>query len=88
MFKLNKGEILQRLESIVGKEYATNKPEDLYIYSQDPGASEPRPVDFVVMPKEVEEVQDGTKKIEDETVNELKAKLEEIARKVAGMAVL
>jgi len=36
----------------------------------------------------LEEVQDGTKKIEDETVNELKAKLEEIARKVGGMAVL
>ena len=54
---MNSNEILTNLEEIVGKEFASNKAEDLYIYSQDPGASEPRPVDFVVMPKTVKEVQ-------------------------------
>ncbi|MFX0106288.1 MAG: FAD-binding oxidoreductase, partial [Candidatus Hodarchaeota archaeon] len=54
---MNSNEILKNLEEIVGKDFASNKVEDLYIYSQDPGASEPRTVDFVVMPKIVEEVQ-------------------------------
>ncbi len=54
---MNRNEILKNLEEIVGKDFASNKSEELYIYSQDPGASEPRPVDFVVMPKSVEEVQ-------------------------------
>ncbi|MFX1387290.1 MAG: FAD-binding oxidoreductase [Promethearchaeota archaeon] len=54
---MNIDKIMTKLEEIVGKEFASNKPEDLYIYSQDPGASEPRPVNFVVMPKRVEEVQ-------------------------------
>lgn len=57
MFKMTKEEILSNLEVIVGKEFASNKAEDLYIYSQDPGASEPRPTDFVVMPSSVEEIQ-------------------------------
>ncbi len=54
---MNKEEILNSLEGIVGKDFASNKAEDLYIYSQDPGASEPRPVDFVVMPRSAEEIQ-------------------------------
>jgi len=54
---MNSNEILTNLEEIVGKDFASNKDEDLYIYSQDPGASEPRPVNFVVMPKTVQEVQ-------------------------------
>jgi len=54
---MNLDKILINLEEIVGKDFASNKSEELYIYSQDPGASEPRPVDFVVMPKTVEEVQ-------------------------------
>jgi len=45
------------LEEIVGKEFVSNRSEDLYIYSQDPGASLPRPVDFVVMPNTPKEVQ-------------------------------
>ena len=65
---MNKDDILQKLETIVGKEFATNNPEDLYIYSQDPGASEPRPVDFVVMPKEVEEIQEIIKLANDEKI--------------------
>ncbi len=50
--------ILKELEEIVGKEFASNRSEDLYIYSQDPGASLSRPVDFVVMPNTSKEVQD------------------------------
>jgi FAD/FMN-containing dehydrogenase len=54
-------EILQKLEKIVGKDYASNREEELFIYSQDPGASLPRPVDFVVMPSKAEEVQEIVK---------------------------
>ncbi|MBY9011673.1 MAG: FAD-binding oxidoreductase [Candidatus Lokiarchaeota archaeon] len=53
---MNKESILQELENIVGKDYATNSSENLYIYSQDPGASKPRSADFVVMPGTSEEV--------------------------------
>ncbi|MFX0072911.1 MAG: FAD-binding oxidoreductase [Candidatus Hermodarchaeota archaeon] len=49
--------VLNKLEDIVGKDFVSNKKEDLFIYSQDPGASIPRSVDFVVMPESVEEVQ-------------------------------
>ena len=55
MSKIN---ILKELEEIVGKDFASNRSEDLYIYSQDPGASLSRPVDFVVMPNTSKEVQD------------------------------
>ena len=34
----------------------------------------------------LEEVQEGTKKIEDKTVDELKVKLEELAKKISGMS--
>ncbi|MFX0021392.1 MAG: FAD-binding oxidoreductase [Candidatus Hermodarchaeota archaeon] len=54
---MDKNKILKNLEEIVGKDFVSNKSEELFIYSQDPGASEPRPVDFVVMPKSTEEVQ-------------------------------
>ena len=54
---MNKEVIIKDLEEIVGKDFASNTAEDLFIYSQDPGASEPRPVDFVVMPRSVEEIQ-------------------------------
>ena len=54
---LKKDVILKKLEKIVGQDYVSNKPEDLFIYSQDSGASIPRPVDYVVMPITVEEVQ-------------------------------
>jgi len=54
---LNEITILKDLEEIVGKEFVSNRSEDLYIYSQDPGASLPRPVDFVVMPNTPKEVQ-------------------------------
>ena len=54
---MNKDDVLFQLEKISGTDFVSNKTEDLYIYSQDPGASEPRPVDFVVLPKTVEEIQ-------------------------------
>ena len=65
---MNSNEILPNLEEIVGKDFASNKVEDLHIYSQDPGASEPRPVDFVVMPKTVEEVQKIVKLANEEKI--------------------
>jgi glycolate oxidase len=58
MVIMNKENILKQLENIVGKEFVSNKVEDLFIYSQDPGASEPRPVDFVVLPDSVEQIQE------------------------------
>lgn len=57
LFVLNKEDILRKLEDIVGNDFVSNNSEDLFIYSQDPGASLPRQLDFVVMPKTAEEVQ-------------------------------
>ena len=54
---MNKESILNELINIVGQDFVSDSAEDLYIYSQDPGASIPRPTDFVVMPKTVEEIQ-------------------------------
>lgn len=58
---MNKESILKQLEDIVGKDFVSNRSEELYIYSQDPGASLPRDVDFVVMPSTTEEVQEIVK---------------------------
>lgn len=52
-----KEEILSSLVDIVGEGCVSNRPEELYVYSRDPGAQKPRKVDYVVMPKTVEEVQ-------------------------------
>ena len=49
--------ILNALVDIVGKDYVSNRPEELYLYSRDSGAREPRRADYVVMPKTVEETQ-------------------------------
>ncbi|MFX1277102.1 MAG: FAD-binding oxidoreductase [Promethearchaeota archaeon] len=54
---MNDNEIFKKLNEIVGKEFVSNKEEDLHIYSMDPGASLPRPVDFVVIPETTSEVQ-------------------------------
>ena len=54
---MNKEEIIRELENIVSKDFASSNQEDLFIYSQDPGASLPRQVDYVVMPKTTLEVQ-------------------------------
>jgi glycolate oxidase len=50
-------DIYRELVSIVGEEYVSKNPEELYIYSCDPGTMEPHKPDYVVMPKSVEEVQ-------------------------------
>jgi glycolate oxidase len=49
--------VLGALVSIVGRDYVSNRPEELYLYSRDSGAREPRSADYVVMPKTVEEIQ-------------------------------
>ena len=49
--------IYNSLVDIVGKDSVSNRQEELYMYSRDPGAQPPRKVDYVVMPKTVEEVQ-------------------------------
>jgi FAD/FMN-containing dehydrogenase len=49
--------LLSRLAEIVGPDYASDRPEDLYLYSRDPGAQKPRKADYVVMPATVAEVQ-------------------------------
>jgi FAD/FMN-containing dehydrogenase len=52
-----KEELLSRLAEIVGQDYVSNRPEDLYLYARDPGAQKPRRADYVVMPRTVSEVQ-------------------------------
>jgi len=49
-------DISRQLIDIVGKDRMSNSHEELFIYSRDPGAQTPRQVDYVVMPKTVEEV--------------------------------
>jgi len=52
-----KEDVLSRLSEIIGQDYVSNRPEDLYLYSRDPGAQKPRQADYVVMPRTVDEVQ-------------------------------
>jgi len=52
-----KEELLSRLAEIVGQDYVSDRPEELYLYSRDPGAQKPRRADYVVMPGTVDEVQ-------------------------------
>jgi glycolate oxidase len=52
-----KDSIFSALVGIVGEDYASNRPEELYLYSRDSGVREPRKADYVVMPKTVDEVQ-------------------------------
>ncbi|MBN2283987.1 MAG: FAD-binding oxidoreductase [Deltaproteobacteria bacterium] len=49
--------IYDSLVAIVGEDFVSNEPEDLYMYTCDGGTTEPRKVDYVVVPKTVEEVQ-------------------------------
>jgi len=49
--------IYNSLVDIVGEDFASNRREELYIYSRDLGAQPPRKVDYVVMPKTVDQVQ-------------------------------
>lgn len=52
-----KAELLNQLAEIVGADYVSAHPEELYLYSRDPGAQPPRKVDTAIMPKTVDEVQ-------------------------------
>lgn len=47
----------EELKAIVGEEFVSKEPEELYIYSSDPGTMPPVRPDYVVMPKTTEEVQ-------------------------------
>lgn len=50
-------DIYGSLVEIVGEEFVSDQEEELYIYSRDSGAQQPRKADYVVVPKTVEEVQ-------------------------------
>jgi FAD/FMN-containing dehydrogenase len=49
--------IYQALVEIVGEDYASNRPEELFTYSKDLGTSEPKFPDYVAAPKTSEQVQ-------------------------------
>ncbi len=50
--------IIEQLGKIVGKEFVSNYPEELLIYSYDMTEHPPHSPDYVVMPQTVEEIQD------------------------------
>ena len=49
--------IYEALVNIVGKEYVSNQPEELYIYSFDLGTAEPCQPQYVVSPRATEHIQ-------------------------------
>ena len=49
--------IYAELKEIVGSQFVSNQPEELFIYSRDMGTMLPATPDFVVMPDSTEEVQ-------------------------------
>ena len=50
-------DIFSSLINIVGKDGVSKSDEEIFIYSRDSGAQHSRDVDYIVMPKTVEEVQ-------------------------------
>jgi glycolate oxidase len=50
-------DIYEELAEIVGKEFVSREPEELYLYSCDPGTMPPAKPDYVVLPGTTEEVQ-------------------------------
>ncbi len=50
-------DVYSELKGIVGENYVSKEPEELYIYSSDPGTMPPVMPDYVVMPGTTEEVQ-------------------------------
>ena len=54
-------DLFRSLAEILGEEYVSNRKEELYIYSQDPGMMDPHEPDYVVMPKTTEEIQEIVK---------------------------
>ena len=49
--------ILQALADVVGKDYVSDQPEEMYFYARDPGLMPPHRPDYVVVPRTVEEIQ-------------------------------
>jgi glycolate oxidase len=49
--------VYEALAEIVGKEYVSNRAEELYIYSFDLGTTEPHRPDYAVSPRTTEEIQ-------------------------------
>jgi FAD/FMN-containing dehydrogenase len=51
------GDILDSLKEIVGERWVSNRPEELWYYSRDPGVLEPHRPDYVVAPQTPEQIQ-------------------------------
>mgnify|MGYP001035257156 CR=1 FL=1 len=49
--------VYEALAEIVGKEFVSNQPEEMFLYSRDPGTMDPKMPDFIVVPQNTEEVQ-------------------------------
>ena len=54
---IEKDTVYDSLIDILGEDFVSDYPEDLYLYSQDLGAEPRRTVDYIAMPKTVEQVQ-------------------------------
>ena len=52
------GAVLSALQEIVGEDYASASPEELYLYGRDLGTAQPHEPAFVVAPRSTEEVQE------------------------------
>ncbi|RLC24067.1 MAG: FAD-binding oxidoreductase [Deltaproteobacteria bacterium] len=51
-------DIFGALKDIVGEDAVSRNPEELFMYSRDPGAQVPRKADYVVMPRTAVQVQE------------------------------
>jgi glycolate oxidase len=60
--------IYRSLAEIVGETHVSNKKEERYIYSRDPGMMEPHEPDYVVMPRTTDEIQKIVKLANDEKI--------------------
>jgi FAD/FMN-containing dehydrogenase len=49
-------ELIRKLAAVVGERFVSNRPEERFIYSMDPGTMPPAVPDAVVMPRTTEEV--------------------------------
>jgi len=56
MIQAVKSRLVEQLEKIVGHQFVSTNPADLYIYSYDLTPAEPHSPDIVVLPQSVEEV--------------------------------
>ena len=61
-------DIYSSLVNIVGEGFASNHAEELYIYSRDSGAQQPRRADYVAVPRTVEEIQQIVKLANEEKI--------------------